>query len=40
MITGRKPSDRFMEVAQMIGMLLLLLIMILAFGNDIMRLIR
>lgn len=40
MITGRKPSDRFMEVAQMIGMFLLLLIMVLAFGNDIMRLIR
>lgn len=40
MITGRKPSDRFMEVAQMIGMFLLLMIMILAFGNDIMRLLR
>ena len=40
MITGRKPSDRFMEVAQMIGMFLLLMIMVLAFGNDIMRLLR
>ncbi|HIZ87288.1 MAG TPA: RIP metalloprotease RseP [Candidatus Coprenecus pullistercoris] len=40
MITGRKPSDRFMEIAQMIGMFLLLVIMVLAFGNDIMRLIR
>lgn len=40
MITGRKPSDRFMEVAQMIGMILLLMIMVLAFGNDIMRLLR
>ena len=40
MITRRKPSDRFMEVAQMIGMFLLLMIMILAFGNDIMRLLR
>ena len=40
MITGRKPSDRFMEVAQMIGMFLLLMIMILAFGNDILRLFR
>lgn len=38
MITGKKPSDRFMEIAQMIGMILLLLLMILAFGNDIMRL--
>ena len=40
MITGRKPSDRFMEVAQMIGMFLLLMIMILAFGNDLLRLFR
>ena len=40
MITGRKPSDRFMEVAQMTGMFLLLMIMILAFGNDIIRLLR
>ena len=40
MITGRKPSDRFMEVTQMIGMFLLLMIMVLAFGNDIMRLLR
>lgn len=39
-ITGRKPSDRFMEIAQMIGMFLLLVIMILAFGNDIIRLIK
>lgn len=40
MITGRKPSDRFMEVAQTIGMFLLLMIMILAFGNDLLRLFR
>ena len=38
MITGRKPSDRFIAVAQMIGMVLLLLLMILAFGNDFRRL--
>lgn len=37
MITGRKPSDKFMEYAQMIGMIILLLIMFLAFGNDILR---
>lgn len=36
-ITGRKPSDKFMEYAQMIGMIILLLIMFLAFGNDILR---
>lgn len=40
MITGRKPSDRFLEIAQIIGMLLLLMLMVLAFGNDIARLIR
>ena len=40
MITGRKPSDRFLMVAQMIGMILLLALMFLAFGNDIARLIR
>ena len=40
MITGRKPSDKFLEVAQVIGMILLLLLMVLAFGNDIRRLIH
>ena len=40
MLTGRKPSDRFLEAAQIIGMILLLLLMVLAFGNDIARLIR
>ena len=35
MITGRRPSDKFMEIAQWIGMILLLLLMVLAFGNDI-----
>ena len=38
MITGRKPSERFLIVAQMIGMFLLLALMFLAFGNDIGRL--
>lgn len=40
MITGRKPSDKFMVIAQIIGMFILLAIMVLAFGNDIGRLIR
>lgn len=40
MITGRKPSDRFLEGAQIIGMILLFGLMILAFGNDIGRLMR
>ena len=40
MITGRKPSDRFLYVMQMIGMILVFGLMILAFGNDIGRLLR
>ncbi len=40
MITGRKPSDKFLYVAQIIGMILLVALMVLAFGNDIGRLIR
>ena len=37
MISGRKPSDKFMMVMQMIGMVLLLALMLLAFGNDFTR---
>lgn len=37
MITRRKPSDKFMERAQVVGMVLLLLLMIYAVGNDIFR---
>jgi len=40
MITGRKPSDNFMIIAQWIGMFLLLALMMLAFGNDIGRLMK
>lgn len=40
MITGKKPSDKFLAAAQMVGMVLLLALMVLAFGNDIGRLIR
>ncbi len=40
MITGRKPSDKFMEYAQMVGMALLLGLMLYAFGLDIWRLFR
>lgn len=39
-ITGRKPSDKFMEYAQMVGMALLLGLMLYAFGLDIWRLFR
>ena len=40
MVTGRKPSEKFLYITQMIGMLLLFALMFLAFGNDISRLIR
>jgi regulator of sigma E protease len=40
MVTGKKPSDRFLEGAQIIGMILLFGLMMLAFGNDIGRLVR
>ena len=40
MITGRKPSDNFLYVTQIIGMILIFGLMFLAFGNDIARLIR
>lgn len=37
MITGRKPSDKFMERAQMVGMILLLGLMAYALGLDFLR---
>ena len=40
MITGRKPSDKFLMVTQMIGLFLIFALMFLAFGNDISRFIR
>ncbi|MBR1869613.1 MAG: RIP metalloprotease RseP [Bacteroidales bacterium] len=40
MITGRKPSDRFLMVMQIIGMVFLVALMMLAFGNDIGRLVN
>lgn len=40
MITGKKPSDQFLYVMQIIGMILVFGLMILAFGNDISRLFR
>ena len=39
-ITGRKPSDKFLEYAQITGMILLLALLIFANGNDILRLFR
>ncbi|RTL53235.1 MAG: RIP metalloprotease RseP [Sphingobacteriales bacterium] len=37
MITGRKPGDKFMEYAQMVGMILLLSLMAYALGLDFLR---
>lgn len=39
-VSGRKPSVRFLAAAQMVGMFLLMMLMVLAFGNDITRLFR
>lgn len=39
-ITGRKPSDKFLENAQVVGMIILFALLIFANGNDILRLIR
>jgi regulator of sigma E protease len=39
-VTGRKPSDKFLERAQMIGMILLLSLLVFANGNDIYKWIK
>ena len=39
-VTRKKPSDRFMEIAQVLGMVLLLAIMFLAIGNDFIKLLK
>lgn len=36
-ITGRKPSDKFMEYAQIVGMVMILSLMVFAFSNDIYK---
>ncbi|HAQ19915.1 MAG TPA: RIP metalloprotease RseP [Prolixibacteraceae bacterium] len=40
MITGRKPGDKFLEYAQITGMVLLLSLVIFANGNDIFKLFK
>ncbi len=40
MVTGRKPSDKFMEYAQIAGMVLLLSLMVYALGLDFWRLFK
>jgi regulator of sigma E protease len=39
-VTGRKPSDKFLEYAQIVGMVILFSLLIFANGNDILKLIR
>ncbi|HQB23089.1 MAG TPA: M50 family metallopeptidase, partial [Bacteroidales bacterium] len=38
MISRKKPSDKFLEYSQIVGMIILMGLMFLAFGNDILRL--
>jgi regulator of sigma E protease len=40
MITGRKPGDKFLEYAQIAGMVLLLSLVLYANANDIFKLFR
>ena len=37
MITGRKPNDKFMEYAQLVGIIILLALMVWANGNDVYK---
>jgi regulator of sigma E protease len=39
-ITGKKPSDKFLEYAQIVGMVILLALLLLANGNDVLRLLK
>ncbi|NBP69006.1 MAG: RIP metalloprotease RseP, partial [Cytophagia bacterium] len=38
MVSGRKPSDKFLEIAQKAGMIFLLGLMVFIFANDIVKL--
>jgi regulator of sigma E protease len=40
MITGRKPSDKFMEYAQIVGMVIMFALMFYALGLDVWRLFK
>jgi regulator of sigma E protease len=39
-VTGKKPSDKFLEYAQIAGMVLLLALLLYANGNDVLRLLK
>ena len=38
MVTGKSPSDKFLEYAQMFGFFILMGLLLLANGNDIINL--
>lgn len=38
MVSGKTPSDQFLENAQKVGMIILLALMVFVFGNDILKL--
>ena len=40
MITGRKPGDKFLEYAQIVGFVLLMALLLFANGNDLFRLFK
>ncbi len=40
MITGKKPGDKFLEYAQVVGFILLIALLLFANGNDIFRLFK
>jgi regulator of sigma E protease len=39
-VTGKKPSDKFLEYAQIAGMIVLLALLLYANGNDVLRLLK
>ena len=40
MITGRKPGDKFLEYAQVVGFILLIALLLFANGNDVYRAVK
>src|SRR5664280_340565 len=39
-VTGRKPSDKWMEYAQIVGMAIILILLLYANGNDVVKLLK
>ena len=40
MVTGRKPSDKFLEHVQTVGLFIIIVLMLFAVGNDILKLFK